>query len=76
MSALPLEEKPSALTNKAEDQSHEMMETAEGHHPFLPRFAIKRIKERRQNTNWGGHYQRRYDFRAQRPPCKRPYRYY
>lgn len=40
VSAKPVEE-----TN---DVQGEMMETAEGQHPFPPRFAMKRFKERRE----------------------------
>lgn len=32
------------------DVQDEIMETAEGQHPFLPRFAMKRIKERRERV--------------------------
>lgn len=39
--------KPVEETN---DVQGEIMETAEGQHPFLPRFAMKRIKERREKA--------------------------
>lgn len=51
----------------------EMMEVAESQNPFLPRFAMRKLKERRekaraQRRNQG---QRRFDQRARpfQPPC-------
>lgn len=56
----PLEE-PDVNSDSALTSGDEMMETAESQNPFLPRFAMKRLKERRQQA----HAQRRV-YQAQR----------
>lgn len=70
VSAKPVEE--------TKDVQGEMMETAEGHHPFPPRFAMKRIKERREKhraerRNMGQH---RVNTPKRPQPCPQGYRRY
>lgn len=60
----PLEESKS-VANIGND---EMMDTAESQNPFLPRFAMKKLKERREKAK----AQRRNNQRRvshQKPPC-------
>lgn len=69
--ALAVQGKPLEDDKQVATGDEEMMEVAEAQNPFLPRFAMKKLKERREKAraerrNQG---QRRFD---QRPP--RPYR--
>lgn len=44
----PFDESNGSALQNSPDQEDEMMETAEAQNPFLPRFAMKRLKERRE----------------------------
>lgn len=68
----PIEESKS-IASKADDG--EMMEGAESQNPFLPRFAMRKLRERSQKANaQRRNYQGRRMDPPQRPPCH--HRYY
>lgn len=74
LQAIPVENVSSLSTT----ENDEMMDTAESQNPFLPRFAMKKLKERRQQAraqrrNFQG--QRRHDVHQYHVNCQQR-RYY
>ncbi|CAH2048556.1 unnamed protein product, partial [Iphiclides podalirius] len=46
----PLDETNESALQNSRAQDEEMMDTAESQNPFLPRFAMKKLKERREKA--------------------------
>lgn len=72
----PLDDKPSDITDKHHEvnsiENDEIMQTAAGTNPFLPKFAMQRIKERRAMAQRRRAEYRRHYMPQQRPRFYRP----